>query len=587
MPRQPADGRGSPLKRERVTAGFLIGVGYLTLTASVYWPAFRTIKSRFLSDSADGASFLWNYDFIGRSLLHGHSPFSTNSVFWPIGTPLAFHADTPLESIIVAALRHLVGFALAVNVVMLASVLASAVCAHLLAAHEGASRPAAFFAGAAFAFMPWRYLRIVAHHNLNHIWVIPLTLLLLLRFIDNPNRTRSAVVGAALGVAFLTDFTLFVLCAGGIAIVVLWHWRNALPHWRHLGVAAATFLILSAPLLVAMGRDVFHGEVDPLPGWGGADIFSADLLSWVIPPRSSRILGGRFQTLNNLVTGGERLTYPGMVVLVLALVMVVMVLLRHERQGVWVAMAGVFFVLSLGPFLRIDGHTGTGFHYLGSHFAVPLPYLAVHVIPLLQGLRVPARFCVPAILGLDILAALALTRLAHQRRLLAWILPATAMAILLVEVFPTGLPLQPATIPAAYQAIERDHNDKAVLELPLQWRDGFGQIGDSSPPRDDTLFMYFAAMHGHPVVGGMVARLPLERLRRLESIPLYRQVLALQHEPGFTDAPSFSAADLRSLDIGYVVYHLDRPLPDAASYIQRLDLRRISDDGTVTVWAVP
>src|SRR5256885_12622415 len=47
---------------------------------------------------------------------------------------------------------------------------------------------------------------------------------------------------------------------------------------------------------------------------------------------------------------------------------------------------------------------------------------------------------------------------------------------------------------------------------------------------DDTIFLYYAASHHHPLVNGMAARLLRSRWIALLSNPTYRQMLSLQHD---------------------------------------------------------
>jgi hypothetical protein len=126
-----------------------------------------------------------------------------------------------------------------------------------------------------------------------------------------------------------------------------------------------------------------------------------------------------------------------------------------------------------------------------------------------------------------------------------------------------------------------------VLEVPLQWEPGLQLLGDTQPVRLDYIFLYYATFHKKPLVSGMAARYPQKRVNILTSIGVYRQLLALEHEPGFSDAPTFTAADLKSLGIGYVVYHRDLPQPEAYAYLAGLGLPVLADDGTVIVWKVP
>jgi len=124
-----------------------------------------------------------------------------------------------------------------------------------------------------------------------------------------------------------------------------------------------------------------------------------------------------------------------------------------------------------------------------------------------------------------------------------------------------------------------------VLEVPLQWRTGFGQYGDTNG--DHTITMYDAVRHGKPLVGGMVARYPDRRLQRILDDPLYQQIMDLQatDDPGYPT--EFDATELQQAGIGYVVYHRDQPRPRAEAYLAGLHLPVLADDGTVVVWKVP
>jgi hypothetical protein len=170
------------------------------------------------------------------------------------------------------------------------------------------------------------------------------------------------------------------------------------------------------------------------------------------------------------------------------------------------------------------------------------------------------------------------------------LLSAAALVLIIVEFRPGHLTETSASIPSAYAAIAADHTGRAVLELPLQWRTGFAQYGDSQPYRDDTIFLYYATAHHHPVVSGMVARLADSRLRALVGVPVYRQILAAEGDTAIGRQPntalSFTGHDLLKLGIGFVVCHRDVPAPAVCGYVQHLGLPVLADDGTVTVWAV-
>lgn len=562
--------------------------GYCFLTALFFWPLFAQFGGFFLASPGDGPHALWTFWNTPRvvgELLHGHlqNPFHSSLVYAPVGAYLGFGTGTWLEALLTWPLTQLIGLALAANVMQIVAIVSSGVTAYALAYHACHDRRAAFLAGVGFMLAPYRYAHASAV-NLNHTEFLPLGLLALLLLYERPTRRRALLFGGIVGATFLTDFYYSEFLLGAAAIVAAWHWRQTFtpPMLRRLAQAAALAGLIALPLGLELAHEVRSGELDPLPGWGQSDTFSADLLAYVAPYSAYRFLGEHSPLLPAPPKSEENVAYPG--ILILALAVLAACTSKAPRKGLWVALAAVFGVLSLGPFLQVDGHSGSLFHYLGAHFSLPLPYFLLHFVPVVNGVRVAARFSVVAMLALDVLAALALARFGRRWRTAGTLV----LALTLFDFLPLG-PLQfmPTAIPPAYAAVAADSDRGAVLELPLQWRDAFTIVGDSSPERNDSLFMYFATRHGKPTVGGYLARLPRKRFDRLTTEPAFRQALALEHEPGYTDPPTFGAADLRRLGIGFVVYHRDYPEPDALAYIQSLHLSLLADDGTVLVWKLP
>jgi hypothetical protein len=215
-----------------------------------------------------------------------------------------------------------------------------------------------------------------------------------------------------------------------------------------------------------------------------------------------------------------------------------------------------------------------------------MPYQLLHALPVVNGVRVPGRFSVVGVLALDVLAALGLTWLMGRVRppALRRAVPAAALLLVLVEFFPKGIVTQKAAIPRPYAAIAADPGHRAVLEIPLQWRTGYGDFGDVHS--DHSIFLYYATRHGKPVANGMAARYPKRSRQAILDNPVYAQVVPLQEgDPAFM--ATFDAVDLRQAGIGYVVYHRTDGRPAALAYFQSLHLPVLADDGNVTVWKVP
>src|SRR5439155_18517364 len=146
------------------------------------------------------------------------------------------------------------------------------------------------------------------------------------------------------------------------------------------------------------------------------------------------------------------------------------------------------------------------------------------------GIRVPGRFSIVGILALAVLGSLGLAWAAARWRRAGWAICLAASALAFIEFYPARVTTQAAAIPPAYQAIAASPDGGAVLEIPLQWRTGFLSVPEGP---DTTVFLYYATLHHHPLVGGATARYPQSKLDVLLRVPLYRQVLALQRTAGF------------------------------------------------------
>jgi hypothetical protein len=508
-------------------------------------------------------------------------------MFFPVGAHTAFNTNMPLLSVLSWPLQKLFGLGTAANIIQLGGVALTGFAAYLLADHVTGNRAASFVAGAAFTFAPYRFLH-AAHYDLTHLEFLPFGILALLLLYETPNRRRAAIFGAVVGLTLLTNLYYFVFLLIACGVIAAWRWRETLQREMavRLGQAAALAAVVGAPLMIPMAREllVFH-SLDPVRNWAGANDYSANLWSWVTPSTVARVWGDRFAHVNAMWTGGERTAFPGFVILGLAAAGAVWA--GRRRSGLWVALAVAFVLLSFGPFLHVGHQQGGRFIRYGIRYTYPMPYWLLNSVPVINGVRVPGRFSVVGMLALDVLAAGALAwfmaRVAPRWSRFAPAIPAVALLLVLVEFWPKGIVTQKPGVPKPYSAIAADPGRRAVLEIPLQWRTGFGDFGDVQG--DQTIFLYYATRHGKPVASGMAARYPMKSRKALLNHPVYAQVVGLQE--GDLASAAFTTDDLRQAGIGYVVYHRDKPRPAAEAYLADLHLPVLADDGTVLVWKVP
>ena len=544
--------------------------GYAVLTVAFLWPAVRHFRTRPMLGSGDGSFFYWAWWSMPRALSRGHDPFSSSLLFHPAGVDLRLSTLAPLLALVTAPVRVTLGPAAQVNAAQLLAAWLAAVAAYLLLDHVWGHRGAAFVGGFGYSFSAFRFVHAPGHLNLISTGFLPLGVLLLLRLVESPSIGRAAALGAAVGAAFLTDpqlGLLTVLCLAPVAVRHRHRWRSS---GRGLALAGVVALVVAAPLLVPMAGALRHTDTTAAEEAVAEVSYSSDPTLWLVPPLEHPVLGSLSAHLHG-TRRPEGVAYPGLVIVGLALVAVV--LRPVKDRAMWGTLAVIGFVLSLGPYVS----------YPGGFYRIPLPYMWVRSIPLVSSMRVPGRFLLVGVLGLDGLAAGALATIGRRRP--TWVL--AAGTLLLVELLPWHPPAGSLAAPAPYEVIHDAPGEAAVLEIPLQWSTGAAVIGDAVAARDDSVFLAYATSHGHPLVNGVASRYAGDRLAELLAVPAYRQVLALQHDPGFTDDAQFDPGDLARLGIGFVVYHRDRPMPAVLHYLESLHLHVLADDGTVVVWGVP
>ncbi len=140
-------------------------------------------------------------------------------------------------------------------------------------------------------------------------------------------------------------------------------------------------------------------------GGGFADLFSADLAGYALPTQLHPVLGGLIRSVSNNsaprpdgsqfpVNKGQQI-YVGYVALALAAVGLWSGRRRSETWF-WAFSALVFFLLTLGPSLRVAGYD----------LHLPLPFDLIARLPFFKGNRYPSRYSVMLLLSLAPLVAL-------------------------------------------------------------------------------------------------------------------------------------------------------------------------------------
>jgi hypothetical protein len=546
----------------------------------------------------DGFSLLWNLWWFKHALLVlNANPFVTNSIFAPLGADLYLHTFTLFSDLSALPLLAWLSPVAANNLILIVSLALCGYGMHLLASFlfidlrfkigESGSqalarerRPssnkqqatislqsdgAAFVAGIVFAFTTSTFMYLALGH-LNFVttqW-LPFYMLYLLKAVRRPDRRVVFMAALFLALALLVEPSLamlLVLVTAFFALGKLVLSREPLAR-RIAGLAPVAAIlavagVMGLPYLLPALREAFDPRYIP-QYWGGAAVFSADLVGLFVPSSLHTFFGSHDWPREWQQALENKARFVDVHIFVIGFGVLGMALLgaaaqRRFRRWLWLALALV--VLSLGPILHINGQST--FNLDGMKVIAGMPYIVLHYIPVLNGLRVPQRFSVVAMLCFGVLAgAGAYWVLGRSRSHVAQALLLALMIVLVsVEHILVPIPLADARVPSIYDTIAQEAGDFTIMDIPLGWRSGFGPIGT-----ENTQLQYYQVVHGKRLISGFAARTPSFIFDYFKRQPILNAIATLESEgrlPPDANArdPALAAELAYFYDLRYILIH--------------------------------
>ena len=448
-------------------------VVYLAVALAWAWPLPLHLANRFTHDPGDPllVTYLiwWNAQAVPLTAAWWTAPF-----YWPMPGALALTEHLAGLAIVTTPLQMLgASPLLATNLVLIASGWWAGLATHALVRRLGASTTAAFCAGMAFAYAPYRVGQL-GHLQLYACWWLPLTLLALHAYYDERRARWLALAGVSWLLQGLTNgyFLLFVPVLVGCWLA--WFTRRSqmraalalLLAFAAAAGLALPFLLKYYSIQTALGLSRTTGEMVAYSARADSFLSATPLLRFWRTPAA---------------TTTEHYLFPG--ITALALTLAGFAVARHDRRFQFYALAAVLMTaLAMGP-----ASTPLSAELLWH------PYTLLAWLPGFSGLRVPARFYMLAVLCLAVAAGLAFDALARRlrgRRAVA----AVAVVVFAGLAFDGMIAGMPLGVPPG-QLVLRDRNAR-ILSLPFE--DG----------RVSVFAMYQSMRHRLPVVNGYAGYVP-------------------------------------------------------------------------------
>ena len=425
-------------------------LGSCALLAVLYSGLWSHLSTHFRAGN-DPVQDAWILSTVTRNMLTQPHRLFEGNIFYPSYNSVLFADPLLGPALLVLPLRLVTdNGALLYNAAMLLGLTLASYGFYRVALRLWDDPRAALLATIAIPYTAQQMHHLeLAHIPYLSIAGFPFLMLALLALLEKPGWKPALATGLAFAFQAGTDGYYAFCCVFLAALFAAWGWRRfAEPRtWIWTGTAAAIGTLLILPYVIGFAR--LRQEADMSRGLDWALRYSTDLGISLF--RSHSLLWHRILHGPEL-PGGP--LFPGLAVVLLAAVGLKRCPGRYRT--LLLLLIAVFFVLSLGPVLRVGGE---------SLFPLPFKLLWDHV-PFFNAMRHPITFAVPAMMALGLLACGGLARSGLAGR------PATLGLVLLLAIGETLIP-RPARqdrgreMPEAYTFLQTLPRG-GVLELPFE-----------------------------------------------------------------------------------------------------------------------
>lgn len=461
----------------------------IIVTFAIFLPYSRTITYA-LPNAVDPVFYAWNIEHNLQSATHGFGDLLDTNIFYPEGNTLAFsdtlYAQTILTAPIIVLTKNPV---LAENLYILLTFPMAAIAMFFLSYEITRHKWASALSGIFFAFCYPRLAQVGHLPMISSQW-IPLFVLFFLKFLKTGS-SKFLLLTFLFFVLNITSSIYFGVFLFPIIVIAL---LIEPEKWKHI---IKNMLIWFIPMMIVLGivlypyirlKAEYPAIRRSLEDTGRLSAQTRDYLT--ILPTSLLANTGVFRTETN-----EKPLYLTVTLLVLAGLGIFLGWKRQKKYVIFFSISALTaYLLSLGPTTQTSPYT-----------------LLYRIFPLMQIVRVPARFVIIVVFSLAGLAAIGLSRINKKGFLLL------ALIIFLIEVWQINTPSVPIPvgkdIPKIYQWLNTNPANDIIVELPLRplWRGismeeqlmrTYRETRDEDVYASETYRIYFSTLHHKRMLNG-------------------------------------------------------------------------------------
>lgn len=558
-----------------------------------------------------------------QNLLKLKNPyFLSNSFFYPYSTNLSMNDPGLSHAFFFFILRPFFDIHSSMLIILLLNNLLSSFFMFFLLRKFGVRISLSLLFSLCFSFTPYISYRLLGHYIYTPLYIFPLLFLLIDAFFHAQRRRAklflSFLFGCFMAFILMLNLYYFVTVLLGFFFYFLYYviWqRQSLFQFiqRSYGYILLSFLtcfLFLIPWLYAVFQLVQFEGLVKTPGFGGAVVLSADVLSFVTPSEYNPFYNFLISSLGNVssifgkyrnfyLSSWDRFAYPGILLLLGYPLFIIFrgklppAFRRQTNSHFFVSL--LFAVLLLGPFLKVFNRWMLQLEDVS--VVVPLPFLLLHYIPGLDAIRAPTRFLPAFVFLAALLVALSGEYILKRYKKKYFLFLSLLFVIFFFDQFYSIPKKAMAPLPlTAYQYIKKDTDFFSVLEIPFTVRDGFDYIGFVHAINPLSGFL----IHQKPVIGGYTARVHPSIFSYYKNLPFIGYIAQIidkgnynpdketPKEPRvvpFDSDMKLAMKELDFLDVKYIILKNDEKYsPTIAQLLPTLGFRKELTDSVYDLY---
>lgn len=467
----------------------------------------------------------WSSEQLYKNIKEFKNPFSVRvDSIYPFGTD--FTTSDSGYGFLFLLLRPFLSVHQSFSIIVTFELLLSCIGMYLLLKKLNVSISISFILGLAYGYLTFLMLR-TAHLTYYSTFIFPWFYYIFLNLFHTKTLKINKIINALLlsiifvATLFLNLYYFVMLLISIIALASYFLILNfkktivfIISNRIYFFISIIFILLFLIPWLLVLMKTYKFDGLPEAQGWGGAIIYSPDLLGYFVPSNYSYFLGGIAERVEMVMpflsSRFESFVYPGLIILFSYLILGYLFLknkMNNElKQKIkpFLIVSFIFWSLSLGPFLHVFGKWGLPLDE-GIRVIIPLPYVILHYIPFLGNIRAPARLIVAFIFFAYIVSALFLNYIYKNKgKHIKLIFFAILFFVFVIDHYFIVVTPEKSYIPLkAYKQISKDSQKFSVLQLPFMIRDGFISFGDESAIN----IISGQMIHQKPIIGGYLGRI--------------------------------------------------------------------------------